>query len=192
MSAVHALRPIDALLSRLENLKPSGRGYRARCPSCGGTSGKVAITEGDNGAVLVHCFGGCPSGDVIGAVGLKWADLMPPRHWPESPAERKAARRAIREIGWASALDVLRVESGIALMASRQLERWQVLSVEDDDRVSLAAFRIETAALTLCEIETFRPDEACTPQAVRSRTEKAAASLRRELAEIERKLAVLA
>jgi len=141
----------EPLLQRLERVQKAGNGWRARCPACGGSSQKVTITERD-GRVLLHCFGGCKAIEVLEAVGLGWPDIMPPRHWPESPEERRQSRVAIREAGWASALGVLALEAKVALIAARQLARWQVLSEEDDKRLAEAVERIDHAAGVLTEV----------------------------------------
>lgn len=146
----------EALLQRLDAVQKSGNGWRSKCPACGGRSQKLAIAERD-GRVLVHCFAGCRAEDVIHAVGLTWADLHPPRHWPQSPEERRAAGRAIRDAGMASALSVLALEARVALIAARQLARWQSLNVEDDARLNLAVERIEGAAALLVEANRWRP-----------------------------------
>src|SRR5690606_7927299 len=138
----------EPLLQRLDGVQAKGKGWRARCPSCGGRSRKLAVAEVD-GKVLVHCFASCRTEDVLAAVGLSWADIMPPRTWPESPEERRQARRAIKEAGWAAALEVLRVEATIVRMASAQVARWQPLSEEDDARLALAVERIGRAAVAL-------------------------------------------
>lgn len=141
----------EPLLQRLEGLQKSGSGWRAMCPACGGRSRKLAVAERE-GRVLLHCFGGCKSIEVLEAVGLGWPDIMPPRHWPESPEERRQARRAIREAGWASALAVLALEAKVALIAARQLARWRVLSDDDDKRLAQAVERIDHAAAALVEV----------------------------------------
>ena len=145
--------PADArlLLSRLEGVKRAGKGWRARCPACGGGSRKVSIAESD-GRVLVHCFGGCEAVDVIAAAGLQWADLYPPRHWPETPEERRRARRAIREAGWASALGVLALEAKVVQIAAH--EHLGGLPVSGDDYLRLveAVERIDNAAGVLVEV----------------------------------------
>jgi hypothetical protein len=144
------VNPLEVVVQRLE-ARREGKGYRSLCPCCGGKSRKVAIAEGDEGRVLIHAFCGCSAVDVLGAVGLALADLYPARHWPASPEERRRARRAIRETGWASALAVLSLESKVALVAARQLAAWGFLSVEDDDRLAVAVERIECAANVLVE-----------------------------------------
>jgi hypothetical protein len=136
---------LGALLHRLEGVKRSGRGYRARCPSCGGKSSKVSIAETDTGAVLLHAFCGCTPADVLGAVGLPLAALFPVRLRPSTPKERRAARRACREAQWGAALDVLVFEGTVVLIAGRQLAGGEPLNADDGKRLALAVSRIEHA-----------------------------------------------
>jgi hypothetical protein len=145
----------EPLLQRLEALQRQGNGWRARCPACGGTSRKVAIAERD-GRVLVHCFAGCRGDDVLTAVGLRWADLHPPRHWPQSREERERARQAIREAGIVTAVEVLAFEASIIEAAGRQLYGWQYLSVEDDKRLSEAVERVANARSILSRPQPWR------------------------------------
>lgn len=144
------------LLDRLDGVQKSGAGWRARCPACGGRSRKLVVTEASD-RVLLHCFGSCEPIAVLQAVGLNWGDVMPPRHWPASPEERRRARRAIRESGWTAALSVLALESKVALIAARQLAQWQHLSADDDARLALAVERIDHACSVLVEAATWRP-----------------------------------
>lgn len=146
----------DVLLHRLDGVQRSGAGWRARCPACGGRSRKLSIAEADD-RVLVHCFGGCRGDEVLGAVGLRWADLMPPRSWPQTPEEQRRARRAIREAGWSSALSVLALEAKVVQIAGRQLAAWKPLSQEDDERLVQAVERIDHAANVMVEANTWRP-----------------------------------
>ena len=142
-------KPLETLLQRLECVRNAGQGYRARCPSCGGKSDKVSITEADNGAVLIHAFCGCSPAAVLGAVGLQLADLFPARLRPISDAERRESRRRMREISWAAALNVIVCESTIVQIAGQQIARWLVLSEEDDVRLNLACERITGAQAVL-------------------------------------------
>lgn len=141
----------EPLLQRLEGVQKSGNGWRARCPACGGTSRKVTIAERD-GKVLLHCFGGCKAIEVLEAVGLAWADIMPPRHWPESPEERRRMRQAIREAGWASALSVLALESAIVQIAAGKVLRDEPLDWNDYCRLVKAEERIAEARNALVEV----------------------------------------
>lgn len=55
------------LLERLEGIKAVGRGWRARCPACGGVTLKLAVSISDAGAE-VHCWGGCSEQTVLTAL----------------------------------------------------------------------------------------------------------------------------
>lgn len=71
---------IDALLSSLDAVRETGHGkYFARCPAHDDRSPSLTIKECGDGRVLVHCFAGCETEDVLSAVGLAFADLMPER-----------------------------------------------------------------------------------------------------------------
>ena len=145
----------ETLLQRLESVQKSGNGWRARCPACGGQSRKVSIAEAD-GRILAHAFCGCTADAVLSAVGLSWADLHPPRHWPQTPQEREHARRAIREVGITSAVEVLALEAAVIEAAGRQLQQWQCLSVEDDARLNVAVERAFNARSILSRPQPWR------------------------------------
>ena len=83
--------------------------------------------------------------------------MHPPRHWPQSPQERESARRAIREAGIASAVEVLALVSCIVAAAAGELEAgtW-LLSPEDADRLHVAVARINDAKLVLCRPQSWR------------------------------------
>lgn len=146
----------EALLQRLDAVQKSGNGWRARCPACAGTSRKLSVAE-SGGRILVHCFSGCRGDDVLAAVGLSWADLQPPRHWPHSREEREHARRAIREAGITSAVEVLALEAAVIEAAGRELQGWHCLSVEDDKRLSEAVERVFNARSILSRPQQWRP-----------------------------------
>ena len=177
----------EPLLQRLEGVQKSGAGWRARCPSCGGASGKLSIAESE-GKVLLHCFGGCRALEVLEAVGLGWSDIMPPRHWPPSREERQSWARVLRETALAGAIDVLAVEVGVVAFAARSVAAWQPLSVEDDQRLALAVERIGSAAVVLTRKEAFRPEHMLPPSRLVTIKLGAVEELRRELATAEREL----
>lgn len=146
--------PFEIVVSAIEaatgkHARRSGNNVRLPCPSCGGNSYKVSIAEGDDQRAIVHCFGCNDTPAVLASVGLRLADLYPPRNWPESPQERQRARKAIQEAGWRSALEVLHLEACVVLSAARQLADWRVLSEEDDKRLAEAEQRIGSAKAVL-------------------------------------------
>lgn len=84
--------PIDLTLQRAEahGVRPSGRGrwrMRGACHDARRTL-SVSIAEGNDGAVLLHCFAGCPVERIAGVLGLELDDLFPPR--PSTPGRGAA------------------------------------------------------------------------------------------------------
>ena len=69
----------DAVLQRVEKVRRTGPGrWVARCPAHEDRAPSLAVRETDDGRLLIHCFAGCSTDSVIGALGLQWSDLMPP------------------------------------------------------------------------------------------------------------------
>ncbi len=71
--------------------RPCGRGWRAPCPSHGSRSATLSIGNGRDGRVLLRCFAGCESADVVASLGLEMRDLMPPRESASRPATPRRA-----------------------------------------------------------------------------------------------------
>lgn len=67
-----------SLLSRVTALRQTAPGrWVARCPAHEDRSPSLSIREMDDGRILIHCFSGCESGDVLAAVGLSFGSLFP-------------------------------------------------------------------------------------------------------------------
>lgn len=67
---------IEDVLSHFQGWKHTGGGqYMARCPAHQDKTPSLSITEKD-GKVLLYCFGGCKTEDVISAAGLRPSDLF--------------------------------------------------------------------------------------------------------------------
>lgn len=69
--------PVERILARLENVRPSGEGWSARCPAHDDRMNSLSIGQGEDGRALVHCFAGCETNHVVGAIGLKMSHLFP-------------------------------------------------------------------------------------------------------------------
>ena len=71
---------IERLLSQLHGIRQTGQGkYVARCPAHDDRSPSLAITEVGDGRILLHCFAGCETEEVLDSVGMTFSDLMPER-----------------------------------------------------------------------------------------------------------------
>ena len=147
MSAV-ALGPrvgIEALLSRLDRVHRSGQGWRADCPNGHKTHGTLSLAQGDDGRLLLHCFAGCSTADVLGALGLTLGDVMPERLRDESPEGRRTARERFRLASMTAAAGVIEREARIVHLAGCDLLRGEVLDAADVQRLGEAVERIEAA-----------------------------------------------
>lgn len=70
----------DLLLSKLTKTRKTGPGsWIACCPAHEDKNPSMTIREVEDGRVLVHCFTGCDTESVLGAVGLEFDALFPPK-----------------------------------------------------------------------------------------------------------------
>ena len=79
---------VDDLLARLHKVRRNGQGWTACCPAHDDTDPSLSVKEKDDGAILLHCFAGCPPKNVVGAVGWSMTDLFPPAVRALSPGLR--------------------------------------------------------------------------------------------------------
>jgi DNA-binding MarR family transcriptional regulator len=70
------MKPIEKVLERLEGIERRNGGFMALCPSHDDHTPSLSISEGDGGKVLVRCFAGCETGEVLDALGLSMHDLF--------------------------------------------------------------------------------------------------------------------
>jgi len=89
--------PTERLLAVLRDHgydpKRSGSGWTCRCPAHDDRNPSLSIGTGEDGRALVTCHAGCATAEVLGAIGLRLADLMPPRE-PRTN-ERSHGRRPV-------------------------------------------------------------------------------------------------
>lgn len=88
---------VDELLSRLDGVKQTARGWRARCPAHDDRTPSLTIREGNRG-LLIHCFAQCPKDVICNAIGLKVRDLFydqtqEPHEWREAQRKRQIERQ---------------------------------------------------------------------------------------------------
>jgi putative DNA primase/helicase len=83
---------LHEVLRLLKGIKQSGSQWAALCPAHDDSSPSLAISEGDDGRVLLHCHAGCDTKDVVRRIGLSMADLMPPNGAGTKPCKHPAGR----------------------------------------------------------------------------------------------------
>jgi hypothetical protein len=63
------------LLPKLYGVRRGGTGFVARCPSHDDKKQSLSLAE-DSGRILVKCFAGCSTKQIISSLGLDWTDLF--------------------------------------------------------------------------------------------------------------------
>lgn len=88
---------ITRILDRLEGVRQTSEArWLARCPAHQDKSPSLSLQERDDGRILMHCFAGCDTEDVLTAVGLTFSDLFekPLSHWLPPLRSTLSAREA--------------------------------------------------------------------------------------------------
>jgi hypothetical protein len=124
----------EGLCSRLHGVKKlSNDRWIARCPAHEDKRPSLAIRTLPDGRVLVRCFAGCETSDVISAIGLEWIDLFPPRPIegdsakPVRPAfDAWTALRCCTDDVLLAAIVISDVCRGKPLAAERRQQLWAI------------------------------------------------------------------
>lgn len=68
---------LEQLLRKLDNVRQVGPGkFVACCPAHEDRTASLSIRTEQDGRVLVHCFAGCPTADVIARIDVDWDVLF--------------------------------------------------------------------------------------------------------------------
>lgn len=128
------------LISRLEKCRRTGAGtWLACCPAHEDKSPSMSVREVEDGRVLVHCFAGCSVEAILGAIGLEFDALFPPKPAVDHlPAVR-------RPFPAADVLEAVAAESLLVAMLACSLGRGYDLTDADKERLLLAHSRITEA-----------------------------------------------
>jgi len=132
------MTPIENTLSRLEKPRQRQPGqWSARCPAHPDKSPSLSIRETPDGAVLLHCFGGCETAEIVASLGLELSDLFPPRD------KRTGTPKKIANLLTAGqALELLATETLFVAVAIGNFFHGMTLTQVDIDRLTTAAGRI--------------------------------------------------
>jgi hypothetical protein len=131
--------PIDQVLKGLPGVRQRQPGqWSARCPAHNDQGPSLSVRETSDKAVLLHCFAGCTVHDITAALGLNMADLFPPRD--SRPGEPRLTPRLLTA---GQALELLRMEAMLTVVAASNLSRGITLTEQDRARLLTAVGRIE-------------------------------------------------
>lgn len=79
----HSNSPLELILSHLDGVKSSGNQYQARCPAHDDREASLSVKEGSDGRVLLKCFAGCETQEILSTIGLNFPDLYHKRRGKE-------------------------------------------------------------------------------------------------------------
>ena len=153
---------LNELLPRLNGVRPRGaERYTANCPSHQDRSPSLSITETSE-RILLHCFSGCDTAQIVAALGLALRDLFTdaptPRGHRPTPRPVKIDRVALAFRYELAALD-RRLRGERIISAGKRLD---VASLNDSEldramnAVAKAHAAEERAALFECVADTLR------------------------------------
>lgn len=136
------MTPVEVLLSRLQKVKGRNGSWTACCPAHEDKGPSLAVREADDGRVLLHCFAGCPTINVLGAVGMDMSDLFPPDEKRKNyPVEGKPK---MKPAFYASDLiRILSFEALVVNICAYDMSIGKPLKEEDRERLKVAQQRIE-------------------------------------------------
>lgn len=131
---------VDKLLNGLDKVKrTSNSSWMACCPSHTDRSPSLSIKDTGDGKVILKCFAGCETIDVLGALGLDWDDVMPPKQ----PVERIQTVKPMKHTIYATdALRVIKSEAMIITMAAMDITNGRKITDAELSRIKLAMERI--------------------------------------------------
>ncbi|QJQ97090.1 hypothetical protein HIO72_09195 [Halomonas sp. PA5] len=134
---------IHRLLSNLDKVKINGTGrWLACCPAHNDRSPSLAIRETEDGTILVKCFVGCPTVNVLSAVGMAMHELFPRRNNAAFRTSKRPGERWVpRDVLAAVAREAL-----VVMLAAEAVRTGQVLAPADEERLAKAAGRLRGAA----------------------------------------------
>ena len=82
---------LEEIVKRFDGARRAGNGFMVKCPCHADSNQSLSISEGDGGKVLLHCFAGCETRDILAKVGLSEKDLF---------NDAPPARIVKREVAW--------------------------------------------------------------------------------------------
>ena len=129
---------VETVLSRLQKVKKTGDGkYLALCPAHADKTPSLAIKAVDD-RVLLHCFAGCETADVLSAIDLTFTDIMPNECNGDFPKEKKPFYAA-------EVLQTIKNESQFTHFCAMHMSKGYKLCDADLKRLAIAAATLKHA-----------------------------------------------
>jgi hypothetical protein len=137
---------IGNFLNKLEKVRGSKGRWVACCPAHVDRSPSLAITETDDGRILLKCFAGCSAQQVVEAVGMDLTDLFPNDNNISSLKEKHFNKPVRRPFYATDLLKIIQFEALLTSVAAFDLSEGRQVSDVDRKRLKTAFERINEAA----------------------------------------------
>lgn len=115
----------NELLPHLSGVRQTSRGILALCPNHPDKHPSLSVRGGDRG-LLIKCWAGCTTSEIVTALGLKLCDLFFDAGVPQSARQRRPAKPRVNVNGIAFSLrfhgDLLFLRSTAVLAAAKSLD----------------------------------------------------------------------
>ena len=134
---------IGNLLNRLEKVKGRKGRWTACCPSHGDRSPSLAITQLDDGRILLKCFAGCSAYEIVSSVGMDMQDLFPKDDLLKGNVHSVKSER--RPFYATDLLRIIHFEALITSIAAFDMAEGRQVSDGDKKRLKTAFERINEA-----------------------------------------------
>jgi hypothetical protein len=132
---------VEQLLSRLARVKGRNGSWTACCPAHDDKGPSLAVKESEDGRILMHCFAGCNTADVLGAIGMEMNDLFPPKEKTQD-----GIRPSIKPAFFASDLmRIIHVEALVVQIVAFDIAKGKPVNEETRERMLAAYERIDEA-----------------------------------------------
>lgn len=135
---------LERMLGSLQKVKGRNGSWTACCPAHNDKGPSLAIRETPDGRILLHCFAGCETSNIVASLGMDMTDLFPPdEKRREYPVEGKPR---LKPAFYAS--DLMRIiafEASVVMICAYDMSKGKTLSEEDRQRLTVARERIEEA-----------------------------------------------
>ena len=138
------MTPAENLIQRLAKVRGRNGSWTACCPAHDDKGPSLAVRELPDGRVLVHCFAGCETESVLGAVGMDMTDLFPPEEKRRQYTEH--GKPSVKPAFYAS--DLMRViafEALVVQIVAFDIAAGKRPSEQDRQRLMVAYQRIDEA-----------------------------------------------
>jgi hypothetical protein len=124
-------------LHKVERLQPGqyAARYTACCPAHDDKSPSLSVTLTKDDKILLKCWSGCSTHEVVSAVGMTLSDLFPPKE------KHTHHQRGTRAFNAHDAIKVVARDALVVAMAAAKMRQGETLTPEDMDQLISAAGR---------------------------------------------------